>query len=107
MLTARTLVLAAGMFLVACGSGANRALPTLSIPPGMRAVTITVKQNAVPGDHVDLLGMDKGQEVIVLQNVEVVTREDNAVQFVVSPEDAKRVEQAVKRGQEPFRLRRN
>jgi hypothetical protein len=74
----------------------------------MRAVVIIVKQDisAAPGDHVDLLAMDKGQEVIVLQNVEVATRDENVVQFLLSPEDAKRVEQAVERGQEPFQLRK-
>jgi len=73
----------------------------------MRAVIIIVKQDisAAPGDHVDLLAMDKGVEVIVLQNVEVVTRDENIVQFLVSPEDAHLIEQAVERGQR-FHLRK-
>ena len=108
MLTARVLCVAGILLLASCGNEPNRTLPTPYTPPGMRAVTIIVKQDisVAPRDHVDLLAMDKGQEVVVLQNVEVVTRDENVVQFVVTPEDAKRVEQAVKLGQEPFRLGR-
>jgi Flp pilus assembly protein CpaB len=108
MLTARALCLAVEMLLLAsCGNEPNRILSNISIPPGMRAVIIIVKQDisAAPGDHVDLLAMDKGVEVIVLQNVEVVTRDENIVQFLVSPEDAHLIEQAVERGQR-FHLRK-
>jgi Flp pilus assembly protein CpaB len=107
MLTVRVLWVAEMLLLASCGNEPNRILPNLNIPPGMRGVSIRVQQNvaAAPGDHVDVLVMDKGEEVIVLQNVEVVTRDENIVQFLVSPEDAHRIEQAVERGQ--FRLRRN
>lgn len=108
MLAVRVFCLAVWILLLAsCASQPNRTLPTPYIPPGMRAVSIMVKQNmAAPGDHVDLLVIDKGQEQIVLKNVEVVTRDENVVQFLVSSEDAKRVQQAVERGQEPFQLRK-
>ena len=109
MLTVRVLWVAGILLLVSCGNEPDRILPVPYIPPGMRAVTIIVKQDIVvaPKDHVDLLGVDKGQEVIVLQNVEVVMRDENILQFVVNPEDAHRIEQAVKQGREPFQLRRN
>jgi len=72
----------------------------------MRGVSIRVQQDVTvaPGDHVDVLVMDKGEEVIVLQNVEVVTRDENIVQFLVSPEDARLVMQGGERGQ--FRVRK-
>jgi uncharacterized lipoprotein YajG len=110
IMTARTFCLAAGILLLAsCGNEPNRIHPTLDVPPGMRGVTIIVKQDiaVAAGDRVDVLAMDKGQEVTVLRNVEVVARDENIVQFVVSPENAKRVEQAVKQGQFKFQLRRN
>src|SRR6266550_1765982 len=102
MLRVQALCLAVGVFFLAsCGNERDRILPTPYTPPGMRAVTIIVKQDIAVAarDHVDLLAVDKGQEVVVLQNVEVVTRDENIVQFVVSPEDAHLIEQAVERGQ--------
>jgi len=48
--------------------------------------------------------MEKGQEAVLLQNVEVVTRDENIVQFVVSPDDAHLIERAVEQGQR-FHLR--
>ena len=109
MLTARASCLAIGMLLLAsCGSEPDRILPAFPIPEGTRAVSILIHQDisVVPGDHVDVLVIEKGQQSrIALQNVEVVTHDDNVVQFVVSPEDAQRVGQASERG--PFQLRRN
>ena len=70
MLTARALCLAVAMLLLAsCGNEPNRILPNISIPPVMRAVIIIVKQDisAAPGDHVDLLAMDKGVEVMQVE----------------------------------------
>jgi len=101
------IMLAVGILLLAsCGNEPNRTLPTPYTPPGMRAVSIIVKQDisVAPRDHVDLLAMDEGQEVVVLQNVEVVTRYENIVQFVVSPDDAHLIERAVEQGQR-FHLR--
>ena len=109
MLRARAPCLAIGMLLLAsCGSERDRIMPAFPIPPGMRAVSILVHEDisVAPGDHVDVLVIEKGQESrIVLQNVEVVTHDDNVVQFVVSPEDARLVMQAGQRGQ--FQLRQN
>jgi hypothetical protein len=53
-----------------------------------------------------VLVMDKGVEVILLQNVELATRDENIMEFVVTPEDAIRVEHALERGQFKFQLRR-
>jgi len=49
------------LLLASCGNEPNRILSNISIPPGMRAVIIIVKQDisAAPGDHVDLLAWTK------------------------------------------------
>jgi Flp pilus assembly protein CpaB len=109
MLTVRSLCLAILILLLAsCGNEPYRSLPTVRIPPGMRAVSILVHEDisVAPGDHVDVLIIGKGQESsIVLQNVEVVVADQKVgvVQFFVSPDDAQRVTHASERGQ--FRLR--
>ena len=108
MLTVRALCLAISMLVLAsCGSEPDRIVATLNIPPGMRAVSILVQQDIsiAPGDHVDVLIIGKEESRIVLQNVEVVTRDENVVQFIVTLEDARLVMQAGERGQ--FKLRQN
>jgi Flp pilus assembly protein CpaB len=108
MLTVRALCLAISMLVLAsCGSEPDRILATLNIPPGMRAVSILVQQDIsiAPGDHVDVLIIGKEERRIVLQNVEVVTRDENVVQFIVTLEDARLIMQAGERGQ--FKLRQN
>src|SRR5438552_316682 len=74
MLTARTLCLAVGMLLLAsCGSGPDMGVTTLHTPQGMERIGIPVAPIFVaPGDHVDVVMIQKGQEIIVLQNVEVL-----------------------------------
>ena len=49
----------------------------------------------------------KEESGIVLQNVEVAARDENVIQFIVTPEDAKLIEQAVEQGPGQFKLRRN
>src|SRR6266566_3269217 len=108
MLTVRTALAALAMLLlVSCGNEPDRIMPAFSIPPDMRAVGLFVPKDSTiaPGDHVDVLVMEKGQENIVLQNAEVVKRYEHVIQIIVSPEDAKRVMQAGERGQ--FQVRRN
>jgi Flp pilus assembly protein CpaB len=63
------------LLLASCGNERYRSQPTVRIPPGMRAVSILVHDISVaPGDHVDVLIIDKGQESgPVLKNVEVVS----------------------------------
>ena len=45
MLTARMLCVAGMLLLASCENEPDRILPNIAIPPGMRAVTIIVKQN--------------------------------------------------------------
>jgi len=73
------------------------------------AVSILVQQDIsiAPGDNVDVLIIGKEESGIVLQNVEVAARDENVVQFIVTPEDAKLVEQAVEQGRGQFQLRQN
>jgi Flp pilus assembly protein CpaB len=112
-LTARTLCLVAAMFqLASCGIDPDvqpdGAVTTLHIPAGMTEVDIPVQKDTsvIPGDHVDVLMMDKGQEITVLQNVEVLLyfRSDSRVYILVTPDDAQTVMHAEIRS--PFQLRR-
>ena len=74
MLTARAVCLAVGMLLLAsCGSGPDMGVTTVHIPQGMKRIGIPVAPIFVaPGDHVDVVMIQKGQEIVVLQNVEVL-----------------------------------
>jgi Flp pilus assembly protein CpaB len=101
------------LLLIACGNQPYQRLPTVRIPPGMRAVGILIHQDisVAPGDHVDVLISGKGQESsTVLQNVEVVAEAQLVgmveVEFLGSPDDAQRVMQASERGQFSLRLRK-
>src|SRR6266446_4711716 len=95
MLTVRTLYLATGMLLLAaCGNERDRSVTTLHMRPGLTEIGIHVQPISVAsGDHVDVLMMDKGQETIVLENVEVLIydQNDNLVWLAVTKEDAQRV----------------
>jgi len=69
------------------------------IPPGMRALVVTVDAGgAVVGDHVDLLGKtEKGRALVLLKDAELAAvqqfdEHDYTVTFLISPEDAQRVE---------------
>ncbi|MGA8622341.1 MAG: RcpC/CpaB family pilus assembly protein [Candidatus Sulfotelmatobacter sp.] len=104
-LSVATLVL----LLASCGNPTYRSVPTLRIPPGMRAVSILVHQDisVTSGDHVDVLIIGKGQEsTTVLQDVEVVAVDDRvrSVTFFVSPDDARRAMDASEKGQFNLRL---
>jgi hypothetical protein len=81
MPTARTLCLAVGMLLLAsCGSGPDMGVATVHIPQGMKRIGIPVAPIFVePGDHVDVVMIQKGQEIVVLQNVEVLLYDRNEI----------------------------
>lgn len=72
----------------------------VQIPPGMRALGVIVYEDvrAVPGDHVDLLGKtEKGRTLVLLKDAELAAvqqldEHDYTVTFLISPEDAQRVE---------------
>src|SRR6266852_1203860 len=90
------------LLLASCGKEPYRSLPTVRIPPGMRAVSILVHEDisVAPGDHVDVLIIGEGKESsTVLRNVEVVAEDQKVgvVEFFVSPDDAQRVTQASER----------
>jgi len=77
----------------------------------MTEIAIHGQQISVaPGDHVDVLMIDQGQESIVLQDVEVLiyAQKDNIVELAVTKEDAERVMQTLMQtdGRARLRLRR-
>ncbi len=92
--------------LLSCGDNVQ-VVPMVRIPPGMRGVTIHIEDiSVVPGDHVDVLVMGKGQESnTVLENVEVAAaeKESGVVTLLVFPDDAQRMTDAGEHGK--FRLR--
>ncbi|PYX67406.1 MAG: hypothetical protein DMG74_00130 [Acidobacteria bacterium] len=84
------------------------SVPTVQIPPGMRALDMHVDEDVfvAAGDHVDvLLTIKQGQTSTVIENVEVAAANQSTrvVTFLVSPDDARRVMIAGEQGQ--FRLR--
>jgi Flp pilus assembly protein CpaB len=101
------LVCAVLALLLSCGDNVH-VVPMVRIPPGMRGLSIPINEgiSVVPGDHVDVLVVGKGQETkTVLENVEVAAaeKESGVVVFLVSPDDAQRVTDAGEQGK--FRLR--
>ena len=77
----------------------------ISIPPGMRAVSIRAKVNvaAEPGTHVDVLVSSDGagaQSTILLQDIELASFEPQPgiVTLLTSPKDAKKLAIAADRG---------
>ena len=99
------LVSTAVALLISCGDKAQ-VMPRVQIPPGMRGLTIRIDEgiSVVPGDHVDVLVVGKGQETnTVLENAEVAAAESGVVTFLVSPDDAQKVTDAGEQGK--FRLR--
>ena len=94
MLTTRTLCLAVGVLLLAsCGSERDTGMPHFQ---GMARLLVDVEPiSVVPGDHVDVVMVDKGQEITVLQDMEVLTydRRNNlfdSVGLAVTEEDRDR-----------------
>jgi Flp pilus assembly protein CpaB len=93
--------------LLSCGDSVH-VVPMVQIPAGMRGLAIHIDEgtSVVPGDHVDVLVVGKGQETnTVLENVEVAAAEEEygIVTFLVSPDDAQKVTKAGEQGR--FRLR--
>ena len=91
MLTTRTFWLAVGILLLAsCGSERDTGMPHFQ---GMARLLVDVEPiSVVPGDRVDVVMVDKGQEITVLQNMEVLTydRRNNlfdSVGLAVTEED--------------------
>ena len=86
MLTARTFWLAVGILLLAsCGSERDTGVTHFHMPQGIAGLVMSVEPISVaPGDHVDVLTVDKGQEIVVLQNMEVLAydRRDNSIDSV-------------------------
>jgi Flp pilus assembly protein CpaB len=78
----------------------------ISIPPGMRAVSIRVNGTAgiVPGTHVDVLvtgNATEPQTTTVLQDVEVAVSEPRSlgvITLLASPKDAEKLALASQRG---------
>jgi Flp pilus assembly protein CpaB len=78
-------------------------VPRISIPPGMRAVSLRAKVNAAvePGTHVDVLVSGHGaeaQSTILLQDIELASSELGFVTLLTSPKDAKKLAIAADRG---------
>jgi hypothetical protein len=116
MLTARTFCLAVGMVLLAsCGSERDTGVMHFH---GMAGLVISVEPISVaPGDHVDVVMVDKRQEIVVLQNMEVLAydRHDNLIDSVTvksTEEDRDRFMQEMMQGPQdrdlfkPFQLRK-
>ena len=92
-------MLGALLLLVSCGDAPpyGSDVSPVQIPPDMRAVTVLIHQDisVVPGDRVDLLFVGKGQETnAVLENVEVAVadKEVGIVTFLVSPDEAQKMQ---------------
>jgi Flp pilus assembly protein CpaB len=80
-------------------------IPRISIPPGMRAVSLRAKVNVAvePGTHVDVLVSGHGadaQSTILLQDIELASFEPQPgiVTLLTSPTDAKKLAIAADRG---------
>jgi hypothetical protein len=76
-------------FLAACSSGKQKLV---SIPPGMRAVTVhpSDKLRLLEGDHVDVVVIDKASHrSVVVENVAVVAADTmaNVITLLVNPQE--------------------
>jgi hypothetical protein len=91
------LLLAAIGFVVSCGSERPIHLPAFQIPDGKRGVTFFVEHSAIKiGDRVDVIGLQRESETVVLTNVELaaltaVDAKRDAASCIVSPEEAEKL----------------
>ena len=104
-------VVTVAVLLSCSGMQTGRQTARISIPPGMRAVSVLVKGAAdiAPGTRVDVLVTDKPKEseshtTTVLQGVEVLasaqekTESLGVVTLIASPKDAEEIALAAQKG---------